>query len=97
MTILSVSDSWAHKTQDKDNTRDTDSIVLCTRPIQIISEIDTGQQDTQSRAQYWTVSPEELTWTYKTQDKDNPETLTVLGIQDTGQRQSRETVTVFIL
>jgi hypothetical protein len=30
-------------------------------------------------------------WTYKTQDKDNPEKLTVLGTQDTGQRQSRDT------
>ena len=29
--------------------------------------------------------------TRQSQDKDNPETLTVLGIQETGQRQSRDT------
>jgi hypothetical protein len=29
-------------------------------------------------------------WAHKTQDKDNPETQTTLGTQDTGQRQSRD-------
>jgi uncharacterized protein YhhL (DUF1145 family) len=30
-------------------------------------------------------------WVHKTQDEDNPETLTTLGTPDTGRRQSRDT------
>jgi hypothetical protein len=41
--------------------------------------------------QEWTIQRHWQHWAHKTQDEDNPETLTTLGTQDTGRRQSRDT------
>jgi hypothetical protein len=81
LTTLGSQDTGRRQSRDTDNTG-------FTRQRQSRDTDNTGF----TRHRTKTIQRHFQHWVHKTQDEDNPETLSTLGSQDTGRRQTRQKI-----